>query len=283
MKQQLGKILAHGSRTAPFERGRWRLGSLAYRMLGTPSEGCEIATRHGFRIRLRLREFVDRTIYCTGEWEPLQTELIKRLLRPGDTFVDVGANIGYFSLLAARLLGPSGRVHAIEANRDTFDLLRANIELNQLDNVTLHLVAAGDKAGQASVVSREDGNSGADYVDYRQRPGEQQVAVERLDELFKGQSIRLLKIDVEGAEAKVIYGAETLLKAPGAPDIIFEFTPDFMSAQGDSAAALLPFLEGLGYRVLEMTNQGLKPIDARAASSGQVYLYCTKSADLPNA
>ena len=80
-------------------------------------------------------QFVSRRIREHGVWEPYETSLVLRLLQPGDVFVDVGANIGYFSVLAASLVGDAGKVFAFEPDPDNFQLLCANAELNGLDEL----------------------------------------------------------------------------------------------------------------------------------------------------
>ena len=210
----LGHALAATCRNAPFERGRWRIGSLAYRLIdGGERAGVEraVQTRHGFAMNLDLAQFVDRTIFCTGEWEPLETALIAEILRPGDVFVDVGANIGYFTLLASRLVGPTGRAIAVEANPRTFKLLEANVRLTGCANVDLRHVAAGEASGFATLFEREAGNAGGDQVDFAGGSAPGAIPVERLDALVGKQPVRLIKLDIEGAEAKALRGATATL------------------------------------------------------------------------
>jgi FkbM family methyltransferase len=271
-------MLAFTSRAAPFERGRWRIGSLAYGFLGAPcAQAREIVkTRHGFDMSLDLAQFVDRTIYCTGEWEPLETQLIKQVLCPGDTFVDVGANIGYFTLLASRLVGPTGRVCAIEANAATFALLQANLELNRCSNVDAHLLAAGESAGFATVVSSDAGNAGGDHAEFAAEAQAGSVAANRLDWLLADAVVDLIKLDIEGAEAKAIRGAAGLLRRKQAPDLIFEFTPRFLQRAGDDPAELLQFLKLAGYRLQLIEPAGLTDAADGIGGQEQVYLYCSK-------
>ena len=272
----LGHAMAATCRNAPFERGRWRIGSLAYRLIDDGGSGgvrSAVETRHGFAMNLDLAQFVDRTIYCTGEWEPLETGLIAEILKPGDGFVDVGANIGYFTLLAARRVGPTGRVIAVEANPRTFRLLEANVRLNGCANVALHHVAAGEAAGFATLFEREAGNAGGDQVDFT---GDGKIEVKRLDALVGEQPVRLIKLDIEGAEAKALRGASGLLERADAPDLVFEFTPKFLAGMGDDPRELIGFLQRLGYRLEVIANAGRSPAGVGIYAATQTYLYCTK-------
>ena len=275
----LGHALAATCRIAPFERGRWRIGSLAYWLIGNGGSGgaqSAVQTRHGFAMNLDLAQFVDRTIFCTGEWEPRETALIAEILRPGDTFVDVGANIGYFTLLASRLVGPTGRAIAVEANPRTFELLEANVRLNGCANVDLRHVAAGEASGFATLFEREAGNAGGDQVDFAAQGAPGAIPVERLDALVGKQPVRLIKLDIEGAEAKALRGATGLLERGDAPDLVFEFTPKFLAGMGDDPRELIGSLERLGYRLATIGETGRNPTDDGIYAAEQTYLDCTK-------
>ena len=275
----LGHALAATCRNAPFERGRWRIGSLAYRLIdGGERAGVEhaVQTRHGFAMNLDLAQFVDRTIFCTGEWEPRETALIAEILRPGDVFVDVGANIGYFTLLASSLVGPTGRVIAVEANPRTFELLEANVRRNGCANVDLRHVAAGEASGFATLFEREAGNAGGDQVDFAAQGAPGAITVERLDALVGKQPVRLIKLDIEGAEAKALRGATGLLEPGDAPDLVFEFTPKFLADMGDDPRELVGSLERLGYRLATIGDAGRNPVGEHIYAAEQTYLYCTK-------
>lgn len=279
IRRALGHALAATCRKVPFEQGRWRIGGLAYRLIdGGRSAGLQpaVQTRHGFAMNLDLAEFVDRTIYCTGEWEPLETALIADLLQPGDVFVDVGANIGYFTLLASRLVGATGKVIAIEANPRTYNLLEANVALNRCANVDLRHVAAGEAPGFATMFEREPGNAGGDQVDFAAAADIASIKVERLDTIVGERAVRLIKLDIEGAEAKALRGATGLLEQSEAPDLVFEFTPAFLAGMGDDPRQLIDLLERLGYRLEVIGNTGRSPVDERTYSAAHTYLYCTK-------
>jgi len=279
MRNSLATFLAGVCRNAPIERGRWRIGSLASRLFESgqlPRQRRTVATRHGFAMSLALDEFVDRAIYCQGEWEPLETQLFRQVLRPGDAVADIGANIGWFTLLAARLVGPRGRVHAFEANHRTFERLGENLALNPVGNVEPHLVAVGEAPGRARIAHREDGNSGADSA-VMDAAGPGSVPVVRLDKVLAGVPLRLIKLDIEGWEAKALRGAEGLLRAATGPDLVFEFTPEFLAAAGDDPRELPRWLEAMDYRLYEITKAGLEEPGEDIFTRRQTYLYCRKN------
>ena len=277
-RQLIASTLAATCRAAPFERGRWRIGSLASRVLegGTlPRQRRTVATRHGFAMSLDLGQLVDRSIYCQGEWEPLETALFAQVLRPGDGVADVGANIGWFSLLAARLVGAGGAVHSFEANRATHGLLQDNLALNACGNVTAHWLAVGESEGLARIAPREHGNAGADGVELASG-GDDTVPLVRLDQVLAGVPLRLIKLDIEGWEAKALRGAAGLLARAEAPDLVFEFTPEFLHAAGDDPRELIGWIEGLGYQVQVVDKAGMHAPDEGIYSRRQSYLYCSR-------
>jgi len=276
MRNSIGHLVASIGRAAPFERGRWRFGSLAYMLIAPNAPDCRriITTRYGFTMALDLRQFVDRSIYCTGDWEPHETQVIRRILKSGDTFADLGANIGYFTLLAAGIVGPTGHVHAFEANAKTHTLLLENIALNSATNVTAHLLAVGEVPGKAVIHHQEEGNAGGD-VAVAAKPGDTSATVPmaRLDTVLADRSISLIKLDIEGGEAKALRGAEKLLEGSAAPDLLFELSPHFLSKNGDDAEAMLEWLRSKGYSLTEIyTHVG----DASKGSLKQSYYHAFK-------
>jgi FkbM family methyltransferase len=278
IRDRAAGVLAHIGRHTPIEKGHWRFGRLAERCLSDRERTELIRTRDGLLMEVDLREFVDRTIYCTGVWEPHETSLIKSLLREGDAFIDVGANIGYFSLLAAKIVGPSGRVEAVEGAPATAELLRRNVDLNAMANVAIHPVAVSDRPGRARMIEIERGNCGGNRLDF-DGPGDEGWAVEltTLDELLPQARYSLLKMDIEGAEAKAFRGAERLLAGDDAPNLIFEFTPEYQRKMGDDPRELLRFLGEKGYAIYRCDGECLSPaVEEELLATKQSYLFCAK-------
>lgn len=177
-------------------------------------------------------------------------EAMRRLLRPGDTVVDVGANIGFFSLLAARLVGPQGRVYAVEPAPENVAAIRANTELNGVANVEAVEVAAGAAAGRSRLLVVED-QSWSMMESQGDHPlGKERIEVEvaPVDDLVGQGRIappRLVKIDVEGAEPDVLRGARRTL-AEHRPAVICELhgTNEPVAEALEAAGYELTNLEG---------------------------------------
>jgi FkbM family methyltransferase len=190
-----------------------------------------------------------------GVWEPYETSLVQLLLNPGDVFVDVGANVGYFTVLAASLVGDSGHVFAFEPDPENFRLLVKNTEHNNL-HARVEAVQAGlaqqDRAGTLYL----SGDNLGDHQIYPGEPGRQQVGIElfngspkltRLMTATQKSNIDLIKIDTQGSEFAVITGLIDLintLQTP--PTILIELTPFSLRQAGSSGRALIELLATFG-------------------------------------
>jgi FkbM family methyltransferase len=152
----------------------------------------------------------------SGTYEPEQTRHFRELLRPGATVVDVGAHVGYYTLLAAELVGPRGRVFAFEPNPRNCAFLRSHVAANGLANVTVEESAVSDRSGMA----RFDFGTGTG-TGRLAHSGTLEVGTVALDEYCAAHRIvpDAIKIDVEGAELDVLRGAEATIAAR--PPVLF--------------------------------------------------------------
>jgi FkbM family methyltransferase len=235
----------------------------------------EVPVVGGFRMRLDTTDSVGRVLAIGGIWEPSVTALFRNVLSPGDVCVDVGANIGYFTLLAATLVGPNGRVYALEPAPDTHAALEAGIELNGFSNVTALCVAAGEADGEAvlddhvhSVLSSIRGtgkdDTGADGLTV---PVRSVASVIQSSDLPR---LRLVKIDVEGYELEVLRGLEPVLKRGARPTVIVEVH----AGPGKRAVPLLlDLIEEYDLKAYELAKDGDLPrmepwVDHHIGSTG---------------
>ena len=186
--------------------------------------------------------------YQEGEWK-----FLRRILRPGDAFIDVGANQGFFTILASRQVGPTGVVVAFEpAPRERNRLLR-NLRLNKCTNVNVEPAAVGRESGQAEfhVFTRHQGSlsgltsGGADLL----APGTAlQVPIVALDDIherFAGRPLRAIKIDAEGGELDVLRGCARLLD--DGPVVLCETAEQRTEPWGYSPIEILNLLSHRGY------------------------------------
>jgi len=168
-------------------------------------------TRFGFEISGTTEDLVQRHIYMFGVWEPHLTYWIQDRLKPGDTFVDVGANIGYFTLLAARCVGHHGWCVAIEASPSILELLNENLEINHIGSrVRTVNLAASDRDGTLTVYGGPRANLGlTTMVPNQDLQIETTISAKTLKDILTEEEIagaRLIKIDVEGFEGPVVRG-----------------------------------------------------------------------------
>ncbi|WP_328918791.1 FkbM family methyltransferase [Streptomyces jietaisiensis] len=217
-------------------------------------------TRFGARFNVDTQDLIQRYIYMFGVWEPNLTGWLSSRLKPGDVFVDVGANVGYYSVLGARLVGPSGGVVAVEASPPFAELLRENLRLNGAGNVRVVNQAVSDREETVSLVLASSANMGANSIVPYEGPIEAryEVPASPLHQLLSDDEVqraRVIKIDVEGAEGKAVRGLAPLLGRlrPDA-EITVEVTPSRMAELGDSAAELLGTFASAGFHPYRLAN-----------------------------
>lgn len=202
------------------------------------------------------------TLLEQGEYEPAMRVILESALKPGDTFVDLGANEGYFSVLGARLVGPSGRVLAIEPQARLQPVIKENLRLNSCANTTVAHVAISDHQGAASIHLAPSTNNGATSL---RRPTRYAVSTETvllatLAEVLDTHgvsSVQLLKIDIEGWEHEAIHGSEALFRSGRIRAIVLEVHPHLLAARGlGDGDELIAFLADCGYRQRDTRDGG---------------------------
>jgi FkbM family methyltransferase len=202
-----------------------------------------------------------RALFLTGTFEPNELTWVSQSLATGMTMIDVGANMGVYSMFASKLVGESGLVVAVEPSTRDFQRLASHVTLNGLHNVRCLQVAASDDSKEAILKIASDRNSGHNtfgnfsYATV-EGVGEEIVQTRSLDSLVVAQGLQrvdLIKIDVEGHELRVLAGAvETLTHFR--PRVLIEIFEEALCHQGASAEAVLTFLEQHGYVLHEFSH-----------------------------
>ena len=192
-----------------------------------------------------------------GAYEPQMTALLDVVLRPSDVFIDLGGNEGYFSVLAASIVGP-GQTHCVEPQRRLQEVLRANFELN-VSHVALHPCAVSDEVGELKLFLRPSTNTGASSI-FPKRIGSsaETVPCTTLDRFFEQQSIeraRLIKMDCEGAEPSIVAGAGRVIAEQRVDFIALEYHPHICGRVrcGDAHSALVR----AGYEMTDLNGQSI--------------------------
>jgi len=255
----------------------WQLGSEAPDRRGFLQRrkrlwGALIAPRtirwlHGLRVRVYPGNETSRCIFVTGCYEPNELYLLDKVLRPGMTFVDAGANMGVYTLFASRKVGKAGRVVAIEPSSRDFERLRDNVELNRLANVRLLRVAVSNRRAEGELLIAAEEHSGHNTLgafgyDSVVAQGRERVRVERLDDIAEQQGLRrvdVIKMDVEGAELSALEGAERAL-ARFRPMIVLELSDRTLVHQGCTSGHVWEFLGRSGYLVYGFSDETGLPV-----------------------
>jgi len=194
-------------------------------------------------------------IFLTGMWESGITELMLALLKPGDIFLDVGANIGYHSLLAAKLVGTQGKVLAVEPAphiRERFEQnLALNPDLEALGNIKVFPYCASSHPGTVVLSAPSDGNSGETTLrDLPEFSLKIRVEARTLDDMLDRIDLSrcpLVKMDIEGAEYLAVCGMERTLDRYPAVSLILEVDDHYLHDLGYSAGLLIDWFRSKGY------------------------------------
>jgi FkbM family methyltransferase len=207
---------------------------------------------------------VSKTLRETGIWEPYETQLLVDALRSGDVFLDVGANLGYYTVLAASLVGSEGKVFAFEPEPANFSLLESSCRHNELTNIELHCVALSDVDGSGYMFLNQsnlgdhqiyDDGGGRERIEIQLVPGDICLAVH-------ASRADVIKIDTQGAEYNVLSGLQKLIKN-SLPDLIMivEFWPAGLRRAGGSGDQLLDLLleYGLDIQIIDHLGHSLIP------------------------
>jgi FkbM family methyltransferase len=223
-------------------------------------------------------------------YEPETTRIFQETVKPGMVVIDIGAHVGYYSLLAAKLVGTAGKVFAFEPEPDNHALLLKNIDLNGYNNVVATRMAVSDRMG-SSVLYLTDLDSGRHSMFHHGLPerGSEEVEVTTLDAFLESEgwpTVGLIKIDVEGAEITVLDGMTRLVGESTDLKLIIEFNPALLQNGGVVPLAFLERMSSPDWDVQIIEDDiGLSPlsgsvatalVDRLLAADSSVNLYCSR-------
>ncbi len=244
--------------------------------------------RNGCRVRVYPHDVIGKNIYIEGVFEPESCNFVRTHLQPGMTVFDLGANLGQYTLLGAKCVGESGRVHSFEPSDRMFQELRHNVALNDLDELcVLNNVAVSDKCGTEKLSVHTPGNEvygslGSSSLKGVGLTGYREVETVTLDHYVQEARIDrvdFMKMDIEGAELLALRGGERLLSRPDAPVILLEVLDTNMEGFGYSGIDIWDYLEGFGYCFYKLAQRGysLEALDRPQGFSMQHDLVAMKS------
>ena len=220
----------------------------------------------GLRIWLYLGNDQSWTMFVGRGFEPNEFAFLATILKPGMTFVDVGANEGLYATFAARCVGPEGSVVAVEPSSREIGRLSRNLELNHLENVLTFPVAASNRSGQADLRIADYGHEGHNtlgaFIYDTSLARTETVRLSPLDDVVRDANIErvdVMKIDVEGAELAVLQGARGVLSRDR-PILVVELCDATLQHQGASSQDVLRLLKEYGYRTFTFDPASGRPI-----------------------
>ena len=262
LKEKISRGVAHIYNGTLFERLQWELRQRIRRrrklwwdsQVGK-QEYFETKIHRGVRMRLHFDSELSKLIYCEDfEWQ--ERHFLNSFLRPRDVFVDVGANIGLYSLIAAHRVGLAGRVYAFEPTNEIYQRLCYNVQLNHFSNIACFQLALSDKAGEFPFFTSMDGldawnslakpTTGRSITTVTAKCATWNDFARAHDLIGK---VTMMKIDVEGWESYVLSGGHELFSRHDAPVLQVEFTENATHSAASSCITLYHTLEALGYQM----------------------------------
>lgn len=197
-----------------------KIGKFVYKKLFVPNKPNYIEVE-GFKLYLHKGEdLLSDSLLISKEYEPVETKIIKGLIKEGDVVIDAGANIGYYTVLMSRAVGSTGKVYAFEPGKECFDLLKRNVEENGCKNVCLINKALSDKEGNIKFYINEKDKASSSLLEEAKHLGTTEWNAEHTEVVVKGttldkeviKEVDFMKMDIEGAELNALLGGESLLK-----------------------------------------------------------------------
>jgi FkbM family methyltransferase len=190
-----------------------------------------VKTNLGFEMLVDPYSPVGKSVIRYGFWEENTSKLVYQTLHPGMTFVDVGANFGYYTLLAATKLDNKGRIIAFEPDPKNFEILQKNVKLNKLaQSVTYENYGIADQPKKTATLHRSPFDPGASSLFVNEYTSKIEVKLDSLDNYCISHNINpdLIKMDIEGAEYLALEGMRSILSSQNPPSVIMEYNSDFL-------------------------------------------------------
>jgi FkbM family methyltransferase len=190
-----------------------------------------------------------------GNFEPVETEIVKKEIKENDIVLDVGANIGYYSLIFAQLIGKSGKVYSFEPDPTNFEILKKNILVNKHENVILENKAVSNKEGNLKLYLSTE-NNGMHRI-YPSKWCKESIDINsiKIDNYFnKNQKIDFIKLDIEGAEYDALLGMESIIQNNENIVIFIEFVPASLEEHGTNPEKVIDFFINHKFKIFKINN-----------------------------
>lgn len=222
---------------------------------------------HGNRI------FIDKTdqvlslqLILTQNWEPYETKIFLSKLKKGNVVVDIGAHIGYYTLLAAQAVGKTGTVFAFEPDPKNFALLKKNVKSNGYSNIVLMNKAVSNKTKKGTLFLNPTNSGDNRIVSSNENRSSVQIDMTALDDFFTAtQKVDLIKMDIQGHELSALQGAKRILATHSHLVIFTEFSPELIRMNGNTPLEYLLLLQKNKFLIkrIDEIQQKLTPLNSR--------------------
>jgi FkbM family methyltransferase len=227
----------------------------------------------GLDLKVKVRDVIGRHIYKYGAHDLVMTRFLKDLLvlQPEDVVLDIGANIGWYSLILNSMAPNGVDIFAFEPHPENLALLRENVSRNSASSVTVVPCAVSDHPGEQDLFVYGGANAGRHSLLPINEGGKIRITTVTLDEFWAEQKLgdripRFIKIDIEGYELVALRGAPEVLSR--CPTVLFEFSPQFMNKAGLAPAELLDLMYGMGFECTQVDEGRKAPVTREFLLSG---------------
>ncbi|MEZ5942742.1 MAG: FkbM family methyltransferase [Planctomycetaceae bacterium] len=213
----------------------------------------------GLTMNLGVVDHIERHLRTEGIWDRPVSDVLRAVLKPGSQFLDIGANIGYFTLMGSKLVGDDGLVVAIEPSTRALRKLTANLHRNRCGNVLLLSLGAGVTPERVRLTLATENNIGGSAILANGSTGAyEHIPVVPLGPLLRQLDVSpdLIKIDVEGFELFALRGV--FADSDFRPAVVCEVTSEFLARNGQSTTELFQFMKELGYTPYRLVSQAGK-------------------------
>ena len=228
----------------------------------------KVKTKYGFNMILTIEEYLIGGYLHLGETNPFETHVVRKLLKKGDIFLDVGAYKGWYAFNAAQIVGNTGKVFAFEPNREVVRILSAIKNLNNFKNIQLETVAVSDKNGFSRFWTGNKDMLGSLVKKHIQTYSDTSVKAVKiktitLDSFYKTKKLKkidMIKIDVEGSDLDVLKGAKNILRTQS-PYLLVEVFGLSAGVDSNRKNEILEYLSKFGYKSYQFVANGVKEYD----------------------
>ncbi|HET6244032.1 MAG: FkbM family methyltransferase [Bacteroidetes bacterium] len=287
MKQLILSFFKFYFRHFPIRKGKIPILNLLDRLSLTKNVSATVKFDDNINVNVNLNDWIQKQIYFFGIYEIEKTETYfwKKIIKPGFIILDIGANIGYYSLLASKLTGIQGKIYSFEPVKATFNKLLNNIQLNNFQNIFINNIAISDIEGEIELFVADDLNTGTSSITLHHNfSGQKEIAkslpldsfVQSNKEIHK---IDLIKIDVEGSEFHVLKGMKYVL-SEFQPFILIEILDEKLNLVNTNKEEVYAYMEKFNYFPFEIiSSDKVKPI--LVPKEGGLLLFKHAKKDLP--